>query len=932
MGAGGPAPALRLMTWPPTTASVDLGGRWSIRADDAEAASPWQSIDLPTAAQSVLGADFHGAVRLERRLERPRDLPAPRNGRRWWLRFESVATDLVARVNGIKIGHHVGDYVPFQFEITDAVGDAETIDLELRVDELHARPPAAPGELQGGHLTKGFHDVISTQHGGVWQPLLVAATGHLCAVPDGVRVDACPDSGEVMITVELERHPASGGRVEVALTGPEGKPLARRAAPIGPADCSCAVRLQVAAPRLWAPGDPALYEATVTLHDDDGPSETHRLRFGFRSVRTEGRAILLNGVPVLLRGVLHWGHEPRTLAPAPGAEEVRAQLQRLRDMGFNCVCLCMWYPPRHFYDIADEAGMLIWQEHPVWQSPMREEDLEKYRRLYEAFVRRDRAHPSVIIVSATCEHPSFHPRLADWWWTTTRAQLPRTLLQVQTAFFAWSDSRRSDVHDEHTYDNCDRWVAYLRDAQAHLADLPAKPFVMGETISFTSWPDVPALQKRVGAARPWWLPRAFDHMAQVEAQWRERYGAEAIARFRRQGDRHHELGRKFQVEQFRRYPAHAGFVMNHLRDVPRCQCGFVDDLDRWRFEPERCRGWLADAALLLGTPDHRRGFVGGPGRDLECNVGVSNFSGAPVAAAVALRLGREGSDDQVIESAALRCDPGDVRTVAVRVPLPTVTRPTRLRLAARARGAAPNAWDLWALPVPAAWPDRVVRFEGLPFTPAETKPDDVERGYSRGYGLPVRSWEQVPPDPGKLAGELPAWSGAPPPRGPIAALTHRLTGAMTDWLLDGGHVVLLASKAAGALGTCYESLFGQVPLIIEDGPLNSGDSECLVDMLGYDLTRRYARVIPVERLGILDQVEPLVRLVYTHDQDRVRFFDQLFMARVGRGLLVASSLDHSEDAGQWLLRKIVAFAADPAATASAELDPALVRRWTAQAG
>jgi hypothetical protein len=915
------------MTWPPTTATVDLGGRWSLHADGAAARC---HIALPAAVQTVLGEDFHGAVRLERTLERPRDLPPPGDGTRWWLRFESVATDLVAWVNGVEVGRHVGDYVPFQFEITGAVGGAEAIEIQLRVDELEARPPAAPGALQGGHLTKGFHDVISVQHGGVWQPLCLAATGRLCAIPDGVRADADPGSGEVAVAVDLEPHHGAGGRVEVALTGADGERLVHGAAPVGPAERSCAVRLRVAAPRPWSPADPALYRAVVTLHDEDGPSETHRLRFGFRSVRVEGCAVLLNGAPLLLRGVLHWGHEPQALAPAPGPEEVRAQFQRLRDMGFNCVCLCMWYPPRHFYDIADETGMLIWQEHPVWQSPMRDEDLPEYRRLYSAFLRRDRAHPAVIMVSATCEHPSFHPKLAAWWWARARQELPRTLLQVQTAFFAWADPRRSDVYDEHTYDNNDRWVAYLRDLQAHLARLAPKPFVMGETISYTSWPDVPALQERVGASRPWWLPRCFDHMVGLEGAWSERYGPQVVARFRRQGTRHHELGRKFQVERFRAYRGHAGVVMNHLRDVPQCQCGFMDDLGRWRLEAERCRGWLADTALLLATPDHRRGFTGGPGCDLECDLGVSNFSVAPFDAPIALRVEGDGTGDRVIESAPLRCDPGAVGSVAVRIPLPAVERPTRVRVAARARGAAPNEWDLWALPAAGAWPDGVVRLGGLPFTLPETEPDEEERGYSRGYGLPARSWEQVFPDPGKLAGDLPEWPAAgPPPREASVALAHRLTGAVIDWLVGGGRLVLLASKAAGGLGTCYESLFGQVPLILEAGPIDPGDSDCLVDLLGYDLTRRYARVMPVERLGIGDQVDPLVRLAYTHDQDRVRFFDQLFMARVGRGLLIASSLDHSEDAGRWLLGKITGFAADPAATTPAELDPGLVKRWIA---
>ena len=89
------------------------------------------------------------------------------------------------------------------------------------------------------------------------------------------------------------------------------------------------------------------------------------------------------------------------------------------------------------------------------------------------------------------------------------------------------------------------------------------------------------------------------------------------------------------------------------------------------------------------------------------------------------------------------------------------------------------------------------------------------------------------------------------------------------------------------------------------------------------------RVIPVDQLGITDSVDPLIRLVYTHDQaDRVKFFDQLFMTRVGQGLLIVSSLDHTEAPGRWLLDCIVRFAASSSAVASSDLDPELVRRWT----
>lgn len=47
-----------------------------------------------------------------------------------------------------------------------------------------------------------------------------------------------------------------------------------------------------------------------------------------------------------------------------------------------------------------------------------------------------------------------------------------------------------------------------------------------------------------------------------------RWGSETLARFRRQADAFSIGFRKFQVEAFRAYENHAGWVMNHIRDVP----------------------------------------------------------------------------------------------------------------------------------------------------------------------------------------------------------------------------------------------------------------------------------------------------------------------------------------------------------------------------
>ena len=320
--------------------------------------------------------------------------------------------------------------------------------------------------------------------------------------------------------------------------------------------------------------------------------------------------------------------------------------------------------------------------------------------------------------------------------------------------------------------------------------------------------------------------------------------------------------------------------------------------------------------------------------ELACRLAVSNFGGRRFDETVRVMARVGGSPPIALPVLHLSCPAGDVQSVEFPLMLPFVKQPAWFQVFAEAKNAAMNWWDLWVFPpVDDHWPENIVRMTGLPFADSDGEPDDEERAYSRGYGLEVRNRQCVLPDPAVLAPQLPTWNADDPlVGGARVVLTHKLTNRLVDFLEAGGRVVLLASKTTGGLGTRYEWLFGQVPLIIEEGPIAQGDSEWIGDLLGYDLTRRYCRVIPVEDLGIADQVDPLIRLVYTHDQkDRVRFFDMLFQAGVGEGLLIASSLDHSEDAGQYLLRRILDYAVADDATAQSALDPALVRKWTVEA-
>ncbi len=932
---------------------LDLNGTWQIRHDPFNAGlvwrwptSPpeegWRVIQVPSAWQSVLGMAANGVAWYRRTLPREVLDWATDELTRVRLRFDSVATDCRAWVNGVEVGRHVGDYLPFDFDITEALraGKSSEPTLIVRVDQVHAPRPVSGTVTENGHVAKGFHDVLSAQHAGIWCGVSLRRTGVNCAVPDGVRVLADPKSRRVRFHVELAQpgHLPAGTAppapvVTCSVFDPDGDHIGGGLweGQAGQTLFEFDEDLDET-PALWSPDSPALYTLKLDIGDAvagrAGVFEHHELRFGFRTIETGGpdnRRILLNGSPLLLRGVLHWGHEPYHIAPAPPPAQVREEFARLRALGFNCVCLCMVYMPEHFYEIADETGMLIWQEHPLWKARLDPLFHVEYVRHFARFMRRDARHPSVVLVSATCEHEALDPEFAAAWWNRAKETLSDRLLQTQTAFLAWTDPQKTDLHDEHVYDSTGRWAGFLEDIRAATAGLPPKPFVMGETIIANHWPDIDLgkrfLVEHAASGRPWFFTRGFEECAAFEERLASDRGVQALARFRRRADRWARQLRRSQCEMLRADPANAGWVMNHVRDVPVCRCGFKDDYERWRFEPGETRAYLSDRALLLRTPEWLGGFAGGT--PLVAEVGVSNFSRADFAGEVSLLVGAgEGREAGAIPLAAGR---GEVVFAGAVLELPRVEEPRRLRLEARAEGSPSNAWDLWILPEPRDAPHGAARLGGLEFTAAEREPEFEERAYSSGWGLACRAWSPRLPDTRELAPGLRAIDpdGSVPSEVSVL-LTHRLTAPIAEYLNRGGRVVLLASRHAGSIPSRFVNLYAGVPLVPESPMFGVTDGEWVCDLLRHDLTQRSTRGVAAEELKIGGAIEPIVRLVQTHDSGLPRPVEMAFAARVGSGALLVSTLDHSTAAGRYVLGRMLEAARSMIRPATPALD---ISRW-----
>lgn len=162
-----------------------------------------------------------------------------------------------------------------------------------------------------------------------------------------------------------------------------------------------------ASPELWSPEHPKLYEVSVCCGKDHVSD-----RVGFREIRVKGMDILLNGKPIFLKGVcLH--EDSAANGKALTDEERMENIRIAKELGCNFMRLAHYPHSEKMAQLADEMGLLLWEEIPVyWNIHFDNEDTyrDAENQLRE-LIARDFNRASVIIWSVGNENQDTDERL-----------------------------------------------------------------------------------------------------------------------------------------------------------------------------------------------------------------------------------------------------------------------------------------------------------------------------------------------------------------------------------------------------------------------------------------------------------------------------------------------------------------------------------------
>ncbi|MGQ1946161.1 glycoside hydrolase family 2 protein [Geofilum sp. OHC36d9] len=318
---------------------------------------------------------------------------SPKNiNSRVFLYFAGANYKTTVSINGDVIGTHEGGFTPFSFEVTDNIKEKDNfviVGVSNRRDSTSIPSMSTDWYNYGGLI----RDVMIVE---VPQNYIDDFT--ISMNKESLNAKAKVIEGSVKLTGE---NVAKTAKIEI----PELKLFAD--IPINEGRGTFSLKTKKL--DLWSPENPKLYDVVITAGED-----TMTDKIGFRTIETRDKEILLNGKPIFLKGVALHDENSLKKDRANTMEDAQRLLGWAKEMGCNFVRLAHYPHQENIVKLADEMGILVWEELPLywgikWES---EEVLAKAKKQYSEVIRRDKNRAATIIWSIANETPESDERLA----------------------------------------------------------------------------------------------------------------------------------------------------------------------------------------------------------------------------------------------------------------------------------------------------------------------------------------------------------------------------------------------------------------------------------------------------------------------------------------------------------------------------------------
>jgi len=309
------------------------------------------------------------------------------------LHFRGVDYETTVYINGEKVGCHTGGAHPFEFDVTKNLKYGQKNLLAVRVYDANDRYQTDFRNVSGGIYVKVFLENRPAIY--AKQILLTPHLNNSELELDVFLMNSREKRQDIDLRATVE--PWHGIRYFATGKGTTTKAnLSTFKLTPGINEINCKMKLNN--PVYWTPENPYLY--VLVLHWGD--KVIGKERFGFREFKQKGRFFYLNGKRIKLSGLVFNDRNLRGLKKIL-IDKKNSSVRRLM-LAYKSWYVNTIYPqcmsatlPRHFYDVCDEVGMLIYEHFPY-----RWKELKNRKSIRQWFYNRYN-HPSLALMALSAE-------------------------------------------------------------------------------------------------------------------------------------------------------------------------------------------------------------------------------------------------------------------------------------------------------------------------------------------------------------------------------------------------------------------------------------------------------------------------------------------------------------------------------------------------
>ncbi len=289
--------------------------------------------------------------------------------------------------NGEHVGRHEGGYIPFEFDITDAISvanDAAQVTIVFRVEDRIDNAEQPVGKQWG------WYSSVS----GIWQTVFVEPR----PAEYVERFEFV--AGLAVKQLHVKVFTRGGAQLLLEATDPQGRTYSATFPVIaGRADGSLSFDPVI----LWDPTNPQLYTARLTLRGSGVDDVVHSY-FGMRSLAAKPAeqagapaALALNDEAIYLRGALYQSYHPAGVYTAPDVRTLQDDIAYAKRCGFDLLRVHIKVDDPLLLYYADTIGILLMCDFPNFgeggDTPL---GRERYEATMRGAIRRDFNHPSIV--------------------------------------------------------------------------------------------------------------------------------------------------------------------------------------------------------------------------------------------------------------------------------------------------------------------------------------------------------------------------------------------------------------------------------------------------------------------------------------------------------------------------------------------------------